>query len=303
MFRSPLIAGVPVACSDGRYRARYPDGIWTPPGIALAGGASAHATAVGVLNDGAALYSDGFETGTLGAGITARGENGFTWLEAFGVTTSNLIAKSGSRSARVQMTGVGTGLRFDLGGDFREVTIEYDGYFPSGLESWGGAAYGQKYPGGEGVNDKFFRLWPQVGTGNDEASYGSNEKVGASTWRYNEPPVPARAYLRADMGFPGGNGQMTETGEKFDNFIAVADLGKFTSIKIYCKAPVAAGQSNGAIVQIWKNGTQIINTQGNNWTSGQKHSYRFGYLFGYANSIYDSLTNLFIDNVRFTVVP
>lgn len=50
MFRSPLIMAVPTACSDDKYRPRYPDGVWAPPGAQLAGNAAAIATAIANLS-------------------------------------------------------------------------------------------------------------------------------------------------------------------------------------------------------------------------------------------------------------
>ena len=170
--------------------------------------------------------------------------------------------------------------RFDLGRVYPELLISFDMYIPDGTEAWGGAAYNHRVesPG----NNKFFRLW---GTG-----YNDREKVGASLF----PDSTGTSYSKIRAEWSVGGGGIGEKGVARTPFITT--LGTWTSVKIYAKA--ATTDQYGSM-KIWKDDTLVLdNTYGiNNYTTGEAHGYRYGYLLGWANSGFTNTTYILLDNV------
>lgn len=240
--------------------------------------------------DGDALvYFDDFETVELDKSFVGRGENGFLWSDASYVSGSDLNASSGDRAARFMFKAGDEStaeLRFDLGGDYREVSIEFRLYMPNGEEAYGGAAYRHRNL----KNNKFFRLWP-----GSEADYDSGEKLGASLWGMEESE--SESELQADWskdGSPAVGPGLTQ--DPAPNFLGAADQGAWQTIRIDVRAATAKGSGPGALV-ISKNGVALSEEAPDNYTEGQPHSFRFGYLLGYANSGFDEDTLVFVDDV------
>jgi hypothetical protein len=232
----------------------------------------------------AAFFTDGFESGDL-----SNVQGGFDWQTADpDVTVQAGRGTNASYGLQFRFVGVPAGsdsgaeCRFDMGALYSEVTIEFDLYVPDGTEAWGGAAYFHRTDSPN--NNKFFRLWG--------STYSDREKVGASLWR----TASGGSNTNAEWSVGGGIGENGTSGQRAE-LIGSADLGAWMAVKFYVKAPTA---STGGIVQIWKNGALLIERANlANYTEGELHAYRYGYLFGAANSGFDSTTYLIIDNVKF----
>lgn len=220
----------------------------------------------------AVIFKDGFEKGNLSATVGAA-----KWDGAPDVTVSSTRVKSGSYAAKLHFAadvGRWSQLQFDLGGQYKEVWMTMALYVPSNY---------YHRVGGDGPNNKIYRLW-----GTD---YGNIEKVGYSVW--SAAGDNGASFLAGDWN--GGAG----LGPKGDSalFIGSADLGKWMTVKIYTKAATATTKGT---IKIWKNGTLILSdTQVNNYTAGESHAYRYGYLIGNANSGFDQTTDFYIDDVVF----
>lgn len=235
--------------------------------------------ALGQVANAEVLFEDDFESGTFGKTVVAASTSTTArWGDRPSVAVVQTRPKAGRYSAQFHFANDADGdawseLRFDLGKLNNAVWMQYDLYIP--------ANYAHRPSG----NNKFFRLWG--------ADYGDQEKVGASTWDIDSGGGICR--LNGDWNTGPGMG---EHGAGSTPFIAAADLGTWMTIKIYVKAATAT--TNGTL-NIWKNGTLVINNTGtmNNYTSGNPHAYRYGYLLGWANTGFTQNTDMYIDNVVF----
>jgi len=258
-----------------------------------AGGTSVNSNVVSgaIITPPSAPATFGFESWTvntspdgLSAGGVTIGGKGSAYA-----SVSNTRAKTGTQStkltylANASYPNEGAEFGFDLGAEYREVTIDFDWYIPSNY------VHRNLSP----TNNKMFRLWP--GTDGASAGYNSNEKIGASMWRVADN----QSNIQVDWNFNGEG--LGPKGSAYSNWVTSADFGTWVTVKIYCKAPTSSNSADG-IIRIYKNGVQVVNeTNVNSWTSGQSHAYRYGYLMGWANSGYAAQTDFFIDNVVFTV--
>jgi hypothetical protein len=247
--------------------------------------------------EGALVYFDDFEDAAAGERFVGRGAGGFAWIDLAWVSASDRIARSGDVSAEFafegsEADGAWSQLAFDLGALYREVTLAFALYVPNGEEPYGGAAYRHR----GGANNKFFRLFP----GPDyEGGYGSGEKVGASFWGQDD----GFSHLMDDWAEDGtaavGPGFAADT---VPSFLGAAELGRWTRMRIEVIAATAKGSGPGAI-RIYKDGVLVSEEHPDNFTEGQPHAYRFGYLLGTANSGFDEDTFLFADDVCIVALP
>jgi hypothetical protein len=224
-------------------------------------------TAASTASFASVIFKDGFETGNLS--FTSGGAKWTDWPD---VTVSTTQKRTGSYAAKFHF-GNWAELRFDLGQLYSEVWISYSLYIPTN--------YTHRV-GGDGPNNKFLRIW-----GND---YADIEKVGYSTW-----PSSGNSDLQADWDTGTGIGPK---GSGTSNFISAADKGKWMTVKIYIKSVTASAKGS---MKLWKNGVLLIDDSNavSNYTAGNAHAYRYGYLLGAANSGFADSTDLFIDDVVF----
>lgn len=236
-----------------------------------------------VAGSGELLFDDTFETGNLNRTVTT-GATTASWItgDSVNVSAQTTQPQSGTYSCRARFAGTEPGLgdasdataelRFDLGKLCTEVWITYGLYITAGF------VYR------DSTNNKFFRLWG--------ATYGDQEKVGASWWG----PTSGSNLCRINADWNTGPG-MGEHGTDYAAAITTSDLGTWMTVKIQVKAATAIADGT---LKIWKNGTLIINNTDSmdNYTSGEPHAYRYGYLLGWANSGFLAQTDLFIDNVK-----
>ncbi|MES2933926.1 MAG: heparin lyase I family protein [Pseudomonadota bacterium] len=167
--------------------------------------------------------------------------------------------------------------RFDLKKEYVELAIEYDLFIP--------ANYKHITPSDRADNNKFLRLW--------QVSYSVGEQIGAGT-------LPQGLNGESKIGtdykkFPDWG--VSTAIKQADNFITLSDLGQWMTVKIHVKAP--SDKSKG-VIQIYKNGNLLLNDVAvpNNLPGLQ--GWRYGYLFGWANSGFREDTVLYIDNVKFS---
>jgi len=202
------------------------------------------------------------------------------WGSRRSVTISTEQPRSGVRSARFEFEAEPPGgdsfseLRFDLGREYRELTIEFDLYIPPNY------FHRPESPN----NNKFFRLWL-----ND---YDDVEKLGASLLSQG-----TSGESRIGTDYSKEAHRSISTGVKnAPDFITASDKGKWTAIRIYVKA---ASDAENGIIRIYKNGQLFLNDTGlRNHIPGTQ-GYRHGYLLGWANSGFAQETVFYIDNVRF----
>lgn len=226
------------------------------------------------------LFSDGFESGDF-----SHKENGGSWNSIEKVSVSTTQVRSGKYAAKFHFAGntdlsadAWSELRFDVGKLTTEFWMQYDLYIPSN--------YKHRNPSGP-ANDKFFRLW-----GND---YNDTEKVGASTFPNGGYSSLSGEWDDKVLGLTNGGG-MTAYPPQTSVAITSTDVGKWVTYKIYVKA---ATSSTTGTLKIWKNNTLILDATNkvNDYTSGEPHAYRYGYILGWSNSGYDQDTDFYLDNV------
>jgi hypothetical protein len=247
------------------------------------------------LSSSPPLYVEDWESATVNVSPTGRGSNGFLWNDAANVTPQLVSRYGGTKSARfrypaqaVDSGDANSELRFNLGGLYKEVTIEFDLLIPSNYQHRNEAS---------SDNNKFFRLWGSTGA-ND--GYDSPEKIGASLW----PTAVAGtsnsvSSLQPDWNL---NGQgVGPKGQFDDDFVNATDLGQWRRVKIYCKHATAA--NNDGVLKIWKDGVLVSNNTAmqNYNASATDHAFQKGYLMGWSNSGFTNQTDFYIDNIKFFV--
>jgi hypothetical protein len=246
-------------------------------------------------SSGTVFYQDSFEGFAPGANITGTAMN---WVanNPGTIKASATFARTGSSSVLLPFgppPRQTIELDFDLGADYREVTIEYYVRWPSNF---------QHTDSPSSDNNKFFRIYSNAG-------YNTQGKLGCST------ELAARGNTQyADLASEWDNGD----GNSFTarsglsgtlavacaDFITPADFGTWTKVKWYVKAATARGTGR-AILKLWKNDVLIIDEQPDIYTASEPMSFRYGYLFGARNTDDDtSAPNLdvYLDDMTVTVV-
>ena len=224
---------------------------------------------------GAEIASDGFERGALAGPL---------WGSATSVTVSTDRAHAGSRSAKFHFGGnasldadAWSELRFDLGAVYPELWLRYRLHIPANFVH---------RDANSSDNNKFIRLWG--------STYSDLEKVGASTWLN----APADGYSALIVDWNSNGDGIGPKGTVCGQFIAAADRGTWMDVMIHAKAATATARGT---FQVWKNGSLAIDGAGtvDNFTAGEAHGYRYGYLLGWANSGFAQDTDFAIDDVVF----
>lgn len=220
------------------------------------------------------IFQDDFETGGLAKVLTSVLGTAKWGTKTSVAVVSTTLARSGNNAAKFSY-GNWAELRFDLGKLHPEVWMQMDLYIPSNYVH---------NSGGDGPNNKLFRLW-----GN---TYDDIEKVGYSNWRNSSN------YSNLITDWNLGGAGIGPKGNGTPNFIGPADLGKWMRIKIQVKAATATSYGT---MKLWKNGVLLLDDTNkvNNYTAGESHAYRYGYLLGWANSAFVQATDLYIDDVIF----
>jgi hypothetical protein len=221
------------------------------------------------------IAHDGFEDGSL---------TGPLWVGATSVSVSTDRAHAGTHAAKFRFAGDASldadafsELRFDLGAVYPEVWLRYRLFIPSN--------YVHRDATGSD-NNKMIRLWGRT--------YDDLEKIGASTWL--DSPADGFSSLMLDWNWHGDG--IGPKGVDHQGFIAAGDLGTWMDVIFHAKA---ATSGNLGTMQIWKNGVLACDGTGtmDNFTTGEAHGYRYGYLLGWSNSGFTATTDFYIDDVVF----
>lgn len=242
------------------------------------------------------LYSDDFETLGVGSNPNGRGSGNFEFAGSAGVQGSSTQAHGGSRSVVFPWGPSGTQfaeLEGDLGANYTRVKFKYWLRYPVGyVQQTSGTNY-------QGFNNKFVRLWPASSPGDATTSYGSEEKIGASTARLSGMSYP-ELYFEYDIGNTENGLAELGNSEELSAYVFPQSehLGVWTPVELYFEAPTAAGQSNGARMRVTIGGVVRWDHQVNNWKPTQPHSYRYFYLLGTPNSGYDSDMPVYLDDLE-----
>ena len=174
-------------------------------------------------------------------------------------------------------------LRFNLGGQYPELWISFRVYIPQN--------YFHRIPIGTG-NNKFFILYDNSSTPASSIQYidleawprgDGSDRVGMQ-WKYNGAPqgwkYPPKDWT---LGAP-------------------EDRGKWHNYVLHYKLSTSATANNG-VVQVWKNGTQVLDIQNlPNYTPTSNH-FGWGYIFGASNSGFNVDTELRLDDIVFSDSP
>ncbi|MDB6061557.1 MAG: hypothetical protein JWM78_1660 [Verrucomicrobiaceae bacterium] len=257
MFRSPLVMGIRTTCSDGKYRTRYPDGIWTPPGAQLQANAADVAAASGVFATGGGtdlsqiLLHKSFEGGTLGANISTVAP-----VSSTGGIISADRAMFGSRSARDDIAAGqagGMGWYWEPGDGFPRIA--------EGEEIWMRLAIwipvGANLAGNIGTGLKFFRFRQKDSGGTiqnyQDLYYVCGANGAFERWRtINENSSPAL--------------DVTLTTDPATALIG----GQFNFVELHLKAHSVAASGR---IQLWVNGVLVADNNSRQTLAGAGWSY------------------------------
>jgi len=225
----------------------------------------------------AVIFEDSFTTLDLSKTMSGAKWNGRAYVDA--VDAPSIIDPGVAQFYYQGSTDVNedsfSELRFDLGGLYPEIWLQFYLYIPANYEH-------RDAPGPD--NNKVLRLW-----GSD---YNNVEKVGLSVWSDGG----GNSQLIADWNRNGDG-----IGPKGDvaRLIGPEDRGSWMKIRVHVVA--ARSSSSPGSIRVWKNDDLIINNfqTVDSFFAGEAHAYRYGYLLGWSNSGFDETTRLFIDDVVF----
>jgi len=218
------------------------------------------------------LFSDNFESGDL-----SHTENGVFYTGNANVSVITDPTDGANKVAQFKYAGNVDGdawaeLRFDLGDQYSVVTLEWDSYIPANY----------LHRDSTGVdNNKFFRLWP--------TDYGDLQKVGASL-RRNAISSVGEDYVLT------GNSAISTQVTSAPSFIAASDLGVWRALKVEVVAPTVSVDGS---IKFYKDGSLFHSAENIAYHAGGTAGYRYGYLWGWANSGFAVDTDILMDNLKF----
>lgn len=256
---------------------------------------------------GLALFTDDFATNDL-----THFENNIGWgtgvPSGTGGGSNNTTVSGGKLRFNYPPSGVESEQRFTTG------TQKY-------LEWWMGFDFTapSNYTQGAGNNKAYVTAWSNTsGSASDDgyAETATNEMLIGLEFNQNDTPDGGSALaLRVQAG---ESGVLTldynaSNPTLWPNAVAVADRNTTKRIVIHCKASTfraedpETGQGpfwwpSDGIIQVWKDGTLIMNkTDANLYKEGWQGMNRF-YLFGYRNGPSTEAETLIVDNFVFSDV-
>jgi len=222
------------------------------------------------------LFQDGFESGNL-----SYTQNGIRWGDSASTVVNALNPRTGTSALQFRYPGVADGQdgwaeqRVELGASYTETWVMFDLYIP--------ANYYHRTQSGA-ANNKFFALYrnPYTSPGFQvnfstipNGSGGSNIEIHS----YNN-----------------GSESPIQTPTSGSNFITSADAGHWLNIVMHFKVPTGQGTNDG-VMQLWKNGSQIVNiTNLASWGGTGKNYFDAAYILGWSNSGYANETLFYVDN-------
>ncbi len=229
------------------------------------------------------LFQDGFESGNLG--FT---QNSITWGSSASTQVNSQNPRTGSYSLEfiypAKVPNSWSEQRFELTNQqLAEIWISYDLYIPTNyfhISSSTGPS-----------NNKFFAIYHDPYT-------TPGFQVNFST----EPNGSGGSNLEAHY-YNNGAEQSPISQPSSQNFITSADTGRWHHMILHVKVPTGATTNDG-IMQIWKDGTEIMNiTNLASWGGTGTNYIDAGYILGWSNAGYAQQTDFYVDNFIVSTTP
>jgi hypothetical protein len=236
------------------------------------------------------IYSDDFETATVGSNIAGRGNSAFSWDAANPSSNSVLVssdrAASGAKSLKFSYgatLGQNLEQRFTLANRQPEIYIGFKIWIPVGFENL--------VRGGQSYNKKFLALWCEDVYAGWGACIFEHEADGNG----NSTLTPTY------------RDQTNSSSHGFQDSVIfidkVADAGTWMKVGIRVKqqtnSTVTGSGSTyrgSGIVEVWKNNVLFRSiTNFPNWNPNG-NTLKYGYLLGAANGGFDVQTDFYVDD-------
>lgn len=193
------------------------------------------------------------------------------------------MASPGNYSLRLRhppevphVSGTDASHYFSLGGDYSEITLEWDWYVPNN--------FAMRFVGS---GAKMFRMWSTV--------YDERSKVGMSFHALDGDYNPDNAVMYLNRNEGGG------MGADWSNpipWINSSNHGTWMAIKHVAIAPTVSSQGYTAM---YKDGILMAEGYWDNYDPNLgKNLYSKGYMGGWCSPGYDEQTDFYIDNFRIT---
>lgn len=227
----------------------------------------------------ATLFTDGFESGSLGSS-----QNGVSWGSSTATVVSTEQAFSGNRSLRFRFSGGGSG---------QDAFAEQRVRLPQRNEYW-------------------FRYRLYIPSNYTHRSDGDSNNKFLAVYRapYETPGFQVNFSMHPTSG--GGSnlaahyyddGRERASRSISSSFITSADNGKWMEIVVQVKVPTSASSDDG-IMRIWKNGSLAGSiTDLSSWGGTGENYITEAYLLGWSNSGFSQETLLFIDDIVIADAP
>ena len=232
------------------------------------------------------LFQDGFESGNLN-----HTQNNIRWSPGGARTSiSTTRVRSGVRSLEFSFEAAANGqdsfsehrIMLNPGVGYTDLWIRYDLYVP--------ANYYHRTQS-DSANNKFFALFRDPYT-------SPGFQVNFST----EPNGSGGSNIDVRY-FNNGLGQGSRSQASADNFLTSTDAGRWHNIIMHFKVPTGQNTNDG-VMQLWKNGSEIINiTDLASWGGSGMNYFDQAYVLGWSNSGYAQQTDFYVDNFVISDTP
>jgi hypothetical protein len=237
------------------------------------------------------IFQDDFRSGDLskklnGANFWSNNSASYIQPSASGRSTITVKPETTPGDYSVRALYAGTSnlaedarpeLRFNLGGQYSELWISYRLYIPT----------------------NYYHRQPSVGTPNNKA-FIIDDNTGRHYIDFEVWPLSDGAD-HFSLNWKANGVAKGHTFYRNWTYGAPADRGRWHNYVIHLK--MATSANNNGVVQVWKNGAQVLDiTNLANYTPGYNFFER-GYIFGASNSGFTKDTELRLDDVTFATTP
>jgi hypothetical protein len=180
--------------------------------------------------------------------------------------------------------------RFVLTKGVTELWIEYDLFVP--------ANFRHREPKSNS-NNKFLALWQEEysGAGGTPIIIFEYRPMGDNSNRVGKP---GDSYLYVHARDRAG--RMRNRGRPGLNAFTDAQRNRWNQVRVHVRLASTDAMDDG-LIEVWLNGTRIIEADGLSLQSAKRNYIRRGYFMGWSNSGYEQDTHFKIDNVRFLTTP
>lgn len=230
------------------------------------------------------LFLDGFESGDRSAT-----QNNIRWILPGGnISINSLRPRTGSYAMEFRFPARPDGQdssaeqRIALGASYTDLWIKYDFYVPTNYyhRTQSGAA-----------NNKYFAIYRNPYT-------NPGFQVNFST----QPNGSGGSHLEIHTQ-DNGREAPVQSPSSARNFLTSADAGRWHNLILHIKVPTGPSTNDG-VMQLWKNGTQIVNlTNLASWGGTGQNYMDEAYILGWSNSGYTNETIFYVDNFEVSNTP